>query len=230
MRHCRPVPGLRASCYDRKRQAREAPGTGIPFPTEGSHPMIGFPYNNTNYYLIPSTNGGLLAFDAGWPCSLYDYARAMKPTGHGLAEIGWAVVSHFHIDHAGLIGEFQRRGIPCLVFENQPDAIDAMEELISRKYSGYATIRKEELVRVATRDSRAFFAELGIGAEVIPTPGHSEDSVSLITDVGEALVGDLPPPFQVMEDDLPCLASWKLIGDRGGRSVFPSHARPFDLA
>lgn len=210
--------------------AKDASEIGIPFPAEGLDPMIGFPFNNTNYYLIPSARGGLLAFDAGWPCSLHDYARAMKATGHGLAEIAWAVVSHFHIDHAGLVGEFQRRGIRCLVFENQSGAIDAMEELISRKYRGYTVIRREELIRVASGDSRAFFAELGIGAEAIPTPGHSEDSVSLITDEGEALVGDLPPRFQVMEDDLPCLASWKLIGNRGGRSVFPSHARPFDLA
>ena len=192
--------------------------------------MIGFPLYNTNYYLIPSRLGGLLAFDAGWPCSLYDYARAMKPTGYGLADLRWALVSHFHIDHAGLVGEFQRLGIRCLLFENQPGTIDAMEELISRKYSGYAAIRRDKLVRVDTGKSRAFFAELGIDAEVIPTPGHSEDSVSLLTDGGEALVGDLPPLFQVMPDDLPSLASWKLIRDRGGRSVFPSHARPFDLS
>jgi glyoxylase-like metal-dependent hydrolase (beta-lactamase superfamily II) len=54
----------------------------------------------------------------------------MKTITCSLENIAWAMVTHFHIDHAGLIGEFMDRGIRCLVFENQLEAVDAMERTI----------------------------------------------------------------------------------------------------
>ncbi len=72
-------------------------------------------------------------------------------------------------------------------------------------------------------------AELGIRGEVILTPGHSSDSVSFITDEGEAVVGDLPPPGQIMPDDATCLASWEAIRGKKARTLFPSHGVVFEL-
>jgi len=191
---------------------------------------MSFRYLNTNYFLIPGSTGkGLLAFDAGWPCSLHDYARAMKTTGSGLKDIEWAVVSHFHLDHAGLIGEFQGLGITCIVLENQMEAIDQMEELVSRKYRDYRRIRKEGLLRITTAESRDFLAGIGVAGEVVPTPGHSDDCVSLITDTHQVLIGDLYPVSQLMDDDVISRASWDLIRVRGGEDVFPSHAEAFTL-
>ena len=44
---------------------------------------------------------------------------------------------------------------------------------------------------ISCEDSRRFLNDLGINGEIIYTPGHSDDSISLILDEGIALVGDL---------------------------------------
>lgn len=192
--------------------------------------MLRFRYQNTNCYLIPAAGDlGLLAFDAGWPCSLREYARAMKATGFRFSQIRWAIVSHFHMDHAGLIRDFQDAGIECLLFENQGDGIEEMERIIGSKYKEYRPIIRDRFRRIATSDSRAFLRGLGIDAEVIQTPGHSDDSVSLVTDGHDVLIGDLYPISQIMPDDAKSNASWARIKELGGRQVWPSHAEAFVL-
>jgi glyoxylase-like metal-dependent hydrolase (beta-lactamase superfamily II) len=75
--------------------------------------MVSFTYQHTHYYLLPSYDGkSLLAFDAGYPCSIHEYARAIKDTGCRFEQIKWAIVSHFHLDRAGLIRDIQM--IACL--------------------------------------------------------------------------------------------------------------------
>jgi glyoxylase-like metal-dependent hydrolase (beta-lactamase superfamily II) len=189
-----------------------------------------FRFRSTNYFLLPSArDDGLLAFDVGWPCSLHGYAKALKTTGFRFAQIRWAMVSHFHIDHAGLVRDFQDAGVTCLVFECQSGAIDAMEELAVRKYPAYRKILKEKLMRLGTADSRGFLESIGIQAEVAVTAGHSDDSVTLITDNGEALIGDLSPLSQLMPDDLNSHNCYELIRTKGAKNIYPSHAEPFSL-
>ena len=42
-------------------------------------------------------------------------------------------------------------------------------------------------------ESRSFLLSMGIKGETINTPSHSEDSVSVILDDGNCIVGDLEP-------------------------------------
>lgn len=192
--------------------------------------MVTFRYQNTTCFLLPSADGkNLLAFDAGYPCSLYEYARGVKGTGYRFDQIKWAMVSHFHLDHAGLVRDFQDAGIQCLLFENQGGGIEEMESIIKRSYPKYEPILKDGFLPLKTTDSRAFLASIGINGEVVQTVGHSDDSVSLITDAHEVLIGDLYPISQIMDDDVKSLQSWARIRDMGGKHIHPSHAEPFEL-
>lgn len=192
--------------------------------------MVSFTYQRTHYYLLPTTDGkSLFAFDAGYPCSLHEYARTMKDAGYKFDQIKWAMVSHFHLDHAGLVRDFQDVGIQCILFENQGEGIGEMERIIMRTYPKYAPILKDRFMPFMTDDSRAFLASIGIGGEVIQTPGHSNDSVSLVTDAHEVLIGDLYPISQIMPDDLISQQSWARIRGMGGKFIYPSHVEPFEL-
>lgn len=192
--------------------------------------MVSFTFQHTHYYLLPTTDGkSLLAFDAGYPCSLYEYARTMKGTGYRFEQIKWAIVSHFHLDHAGLVRDFQDAGIQCLLFENQGGSIVEMERIIRRTYPKYDSILKDGFMPLKTTDSRAYLASIGIEGEVIQTPGHSDDSVSLITDAHEVLIGDLYPVSQIMLDDAKSQQSWARIREKGGKYIYPSHAEAFEL-
>jgi ribonuclease/clavin/mitogillin len=189
-----------------------------------------FRYHNTNCFFIKSTiNEKVLAIDAGWPYTFYEYARTIKTIGYGINQIAWAIVTHFHMDHAGLISEFLSKGIKCFVFENQIDTIDQMEKTILKNYKKYVRIKKDQLTYVKTIESRKILREMGISGEVIITPEHSPDSISFISDSKEAVIGDLPPINQFMPDDTNCLMSWDLIKQKGVKTVYPSHAEIFDL-
>lgn len=193
--------------------------------------MVSFIYQHTHYHLLPTAGGkNLLAFDAGYPCSLHDYARGVKETGYRFDQIRWAIVSHFHLDHAGLIRDFQDAEIQCLLFENQGGGIEDMERIIKRGYPKYTPILKDGFMALKTSDSRAFLASIGIGGEVVQTVGHSDDSVSLVTDDHEVIIGDLYPISQIMDGDVNSLKSWARIREMGGKYIYPSHAEPFELA
>lgn len=186
-------------------------------------------YRHTSCYLVRE-KGEVLAFDAGWPGSFNEYARNVKVTGIRAGEISWLMVSHFHIDHAGLVSEMQARGVRCVVFGEQPAAIAPMEELIVRDHGSYRPVERSRLVSIAFPESRAWLREMGISGEVLSTPGHSPDSVSLLLDSGDALIGDLHPEWLVMPDDRAGQESWKTLRSRGALRILPSHYPVFDLS
>jgi glyoxylase-like metal-dependent hydrolase (beta-lactamase superfamily II) len=189
-----------------------------------------FRYNNTNFHLVESSlDKRLLAVDAGWPCSLPEYVKGVSSTGHHFNEIAWAMATHFHMDHAGLLGEFAARGVRCLVFENQEEAIHPMEKMILRTNKKYKPIAAGLLINVRTDRSREYFEGAGIRAEVIVTPGHSPDSVTFVTEGREAVIGDLCPPELIMPGDAAGFRSWELIRSKGARRIFPAHGPAFEL-
>lgn len=185
----------------------------------------------THYLFAAAPNGRLLAIDAGWPGLLREYQRTMKGAGLRFQDLAWAVVTHFHIDHAGLISEFLELGIECLVFEHQLKAIDAMELTLARhagEYSGYRKIDRSRLTVLPIERSREALAQRGIDGECFATPGHSVDSVSFQSG-DEVAIGDLSLPNQTAEDDLITKASWDEIRGRDARVIHPSHAPMFRL-
>jgi len=188
-------------------------------------------YHSTNCFFLPGKGQRLMAFDVGWPCTLYEYSRLMKDLGLRFDQIAWAMVSHMHLDHAGLLGEFVNAGIECFAFEAQVAAIDDMERTIlkNREYTGYVRIDRRKLKRITIGEFQDLAAEREIFGEVLATPGHSPDSVTLVTKDHEALVGDLYPKGQLMPDDTRSWQSWAAIEARGARRAFPSHADAFGL-
>lgn len=184
-----------------------------------------FRYHSTNCFFIGSSvDDRLLAVDAGWPGTLFEYARNMKGIGRNLERISWAIVTHFHMDHAGLVSDFVERGIKCFVFETQLASIDPMERTIEKNDKQYKRIAKERLQTVRIDDSRSLLSDIGISAEVIATDYHSPDSVTFITDEMEAIVGDLPPAMQMMPDDVRYWKNIDLLRAKGVKTIYPSHA------
>lgn len=190
-----------------------------------------FRYHNTNCFFIECSSDSLIAFDAGWPCTLYEYRRCMKGIGLDFDSIKKAVVSHMHMDHAGLLGEFVDANIECLILKEQADLIDGMVGIILKnpEYQGYRRIDKTKISCVSFARLNEIFAGEKVGGEMIKTAGHSDDSISFVSEEGEALIGDLPPLRQVMSNDEKSNASWKLLKDKGAKIIFPSHAEVFAL-
>lgn len=188
-----------------------------------------FRYKHTAYAVVEAGDGRALAVDAGWPGTFLDYARALKAAGGQFDRIAWVLVTHFHPDHAGLAGEFQARGVECLAIDAQAAAVAAMEQIILRDLASYRRVQRETLSSLASAASRAWLAARGIDGAIVATPGHSDDSVSLVLDSGDALVGDLTLPSLLLPDDVTARESWARIRAAGGRRIHPAHAPSFDL-
>ncbi len=192
--------------------------------------VLYFRYHSTNCYFVrSSTSGRLLAIDAGWPGTLYEYARAMKSIGCALENIEWAIATHMHMDHAGLMSEFVERGITCFVFPKQLESIDAMEKTITKNDKRYKHIQKQKLTELNVTESRGVLQGIGIAGEIVVTDYHSADSVSFVSNDGEAVVGDLPPLGQMMPGDNRMLANYEALRKAGAKRIYPGHASMFEL-
>ena len=63
-----------------------------------------------------------------------------------------------------------------------------------------------------------------MAGEILSTPGHSDDSVSLLLDNGGVFTGDLTHPAMVEEANaLVTAASWRLLEERGANLIYPGH-------
>jgi glyoxylase-like metal-dependent hydrolase (beta-lactamase superfamily II) len=145
-----------------------------------------------------------------------------------LEEIRYGLATHYHIDHAGLGQEFKQDGVPLLVLETQVQAIPLMKTWI-KPQDNYLDITTHDNVTISFSKSRSILEQIGISGEILPTPGHSDDSVSLLLDDGAVFTGDLThPAFIGLEDAEIVVASWRLLRERGATRVFPGHgpARP----
>jgi glyoxylase-like metal-dependent hydrolase (beta-lactamase superfamily II) len=94
----------------------------------------------------------------------------------------------------------------------------------------YEPIRVEASDLVLTGSNRADLNRIGVRGEIIETPGHSDDSVSLVLDSGMAFIGDLHPPDLVQDEarEITC-QSWKKLLRLNVKTLYPAHGRPFQM-
>ncbi|MGX7351396.1 beta-lactamase [Enterococcus canis] len=170
-------------------------------------------------------NDFYFAIDASWPCHLYDYLREMKRTGLEPKKIRYLLVTHFHMDHAGLVEELKNLGTEFLVLADQVPFIQPMEEQIARSGTcpGYQPIDLETSKIFSLQDLNDFLLDQGIPAQVIPTKGHSEDSISIVFKDGTAFVGDLYKKEWLTTEDYAGQASWQALAAAKATKIYHAH-------
>jgi glyoxylase-like metal-dependent hydrolase (beta-lactamase superfamily II) len=183
--------------------------------------IINVGYDSTNFYLL-EIKGGKLLIDCGWPGTLPKLMAELKRKGVSVNEIKYLLVTHFHPDHAGIAQELKKLGIKLILLENQIDFIAPFREYFQGKNLPYVEITQNDNLVLKFADSRNFLAGIGIAGELLSTPGHSDDSITLILDEGFAFVGDLHPAFMASEDQV-TRESWDKIYKHKVTKIFPAH-------
>lgn len=183
-------------------------------------------YDNTNTYVI-STGKDMLMFDTGWAGTFMQMCKALGEQELKLQEIKYLLISHFHPDHMGLAGELMKQGITVIAMESQKACIHACDHIFQRDKRFVYTLLEEDKVQVLSfAESREFLQKLGIDGEIIPTPGHSDDSISLILDSGDVFVGDLYPLYELDVHEEPGVQeSWQKILERKPKRIYYGHAK-----
>ena len=191
--------------------------------------VVNVGYRSTNFWVVSAGTSRLLV-DLGWPGTMGVMRASLDRMGVPLREIRYGLATHYHIDHAGLAQELKQAGVPLLVLESQVAFIPAMKTHV-KPSDRFVDITLHDNVTIAFAESRGVLAKIGLAGEILPTPGHSEDSVSLLLDDGAAFTGDLTMPgFATEADAYTVAASWSLLRERGARRIYPGHGREHYMA
>ncbi|WP_406164440.1 MBL fold metallo-hydrolase [Streptomyces sp. NBC_00996] len=191
--------------------------------------------------------------DAGTPGSGRRITEQVAAHGLDPEDVRLVVVTHGHIDHFGSAAELRRlTGAPIAAHAadlgpyrtgrvREPYLpTGPMGRLMARNpklHEQAEPFEPDILVRGATG-----LADFGVDARIIPTPGHTAGSVSVLTDDGDLVAGDLiansfmglikgrpaNPPFH--DDPLANLASLRAMLDLKPTRLYVGHGTPLDPA
>lgn len=193
--------------------------------------MIKLRYGNTNTFYIPGSDGGLLV-DTDWAGTLPQFFKAIKAAGIEMKAITTLLVTHYHPDHMGLTGELQRLGVKLLIADVQLPFVHALDEIFARdKRLTFRAVDENAAAVISCAESREVLKAFGIDGEILHTPSHSEDSISLVLDDGSCLVGDLEPlAYLAGYEENPALKiDWEQIMNRHPKRILYAHANEQSL-
>ena len=188
-------------------------------------------YSNTNTYLIHGKKGDLL-FDTGWAGTFGAFCKALGEKGLKLQTISYLLISHFHPDHMGIAQEIADSGAVIAVMDVQTESIHSHDYVFEReKHSDFVPVDDSKIRSISAQNSRKFLKELGISGEIIHTPGHSDDSISLWLDKEKTLlVGDLNPLYELeMHKGTQIGESWERLLKLKPKKIYYGHAEAAEL-
>lgn len=179
-------------------------------------------YGNTNTVFLES---GLL-IDTDYAGTLQRFYHAIKVNGIQVSDIKYVLATHYHPDHMGLISELMRKGAQLLLIDVQREYVHYSDRIFARDGIPYEPIDERKAVIIPCEDSRKFLNGIGIGGEIISTPSHSPDSISVILDDGCCIVGDLEPIeyLEAYENNQALQADWKRIMSYEPKRIIYAHA------
>jgi len=193
--------------------------------------------------------GGAVLIDPGPSTTLPALRAGLDRAGIPLAEVRTILLTHIHLDHAGVTGTLVRENPALRVYVHEkgaPHLVDPAKLIASatrlwgddmeRLWGEIRPVPQDNLVVVA---GGARLSAGGRDLDVAYTPGHASHHVSFFNaDSGIAFVGDtagvrLPPAGFVMPPTPPPdidLEAWRVslrrIADWGPETIFVTHFGP----
>lgn len=189
--------------------------------------MIELHYGNTNTFLFPGGNGFLL-LDTGYAGELNAFYKAIKAKDVQVKDIVFVLATHYHPDHIGLIPDLVEQGVRLLLTDTQTDAVHNSDGIFAREPKlNWRPIRDSAATVLSCSDSRAFLGAMGIDGEIVSTPSHSRDSVSLLLDDGDGFVGDLERRAVLAgyDGNMPLQRDWETVLTHRPKRIFYAHGR-----
>jgi glyoxylase-like metal-dependent hydrolase (beta-lactamase superfamily II) len=168
-------------------------------------------------------------------------------------EIKLIVLTHSHFDHVGSakpISEFT--GAKVIIHEMERYYLENKKFDMIKGVGSYGNIMLPILMpyfkHVSFPDVKADIYlnqeefplnDFGVDGKILHTPGHTQGSLSVLLNTGEAFVGCLAhngfpfrlnPGFPIFAQDIDLLKqSWRMLIEKGAKVIFPGHGKPFSV-
>jgi len=213
-------------------------------------PIVPIGTGNSNAYLIVNGSHTLLV-DTGPHKQEQKILATLHELGLPPESLRLIILTHTHYDHCGSLRELQRlTHAKVLVHEAEAACLQqgytafpngtrwfskiivALGRRFARARAAYPAVTPD----ITIRDSFAL-SDYGFDGYILPTPGHTAGSLSVILNHTYALVGDtlfhvtandVFPPFA--NDEAELLHSWQKLLDTGCKVFYPGHGTSFERA
>ncbi len=213
----------------------------------------------TKVYLLPCS-GGYLLIDTGYKTDYEKFRKKLADSGVAISEIKYLLLTHYHDDHSGFANKLkyefkiplivQKKSIPLLAKGDSGEEEEgyyitrrlrllfSVFELFHKNFE-FPSVLTNDADTVVRGDDRQVLRKLGIAADILFTPGHSEDSMSVVCDDGTAFVGDAAMnflkftgahyrPIYYNNLELTNKSIQKLIAT-GAKTIVPAHGNAFPV-
>lgn len=183
-------------------------------------------YGNTNTFFVRGERANLL-IDTDYAGTLSAFYREIKQHDIRVGDITYILATHYHPDHIGLVGELTGMGAKLLLIDTQTEFVHFSDGIFKKDtHLEYVPIDESKALVIKCGESRDFLRCIGIDGEIISTPSHSRDSVSLVLDGGICVVGDLEPIeyAEAYENNAPLKEDWRRIMSFAPKRILYAHA------
>jgi glyoxylase-like metal-dependent hydrolase (beta-lactamase superfamily II) len=209
----------------------------------------------TKCYLL-ECSGGYLLIDTGYPDDFGKFIGALHAMQIPVTAIRYLLLTHHHDDHAGFAAQlvaqsgcrvivhqaalpYLRQGEP----ENTSKPVNWQIRLVFSFFSlfhrsfGFPPFAPTEQDIIIAGDDAQVLKSIGVDGKILHTPGHTDDSISVILSDGRAFVGDVAMNFlnfcQIkyrpiyLQDKEAVFASWRKLIAQGAGHIYPGHGDDF---
>ena len=203
--------------------------------------------SESNAFLVQGQKAILV--DTGTPKDVGKILKALRDAGLTPEDLSLIVLTHGHGDHAGGLSGLRRtlkvpvvagkRDTPILQ-KGQNGKLTPLSLLGKTLKKHYEAFAWPAALADLTIDAPMDLSPYGVAGKILPTPGHTAGSLSVLLENGEAIIGDLlsggflggmffpsKPTLPVFaEDQRALLQNTKELLDQGARVFYVGHGGP----
>lgn len=208
-----------------------------------------------NTWLYPAQDGWVM-IDTGYANSYPSVRRKLQKIGIPPEEVRYLFLTHAHDDHAGFLEEWMTKHPYTKVIAHEA-AVEGLGKgqnsflggcstfaaylfcqfmaLLGNGDHRYPPLREDHLGQIITLNANnQFQLERALNGRILVTPGHTSDSISLLTEgnlfCGDAAMNGIPSSHRItiwVEDQAEYAKSWNTILASGAQKIYPAHGSPF---